>query len=46
MNIERRLADAVYRSHFGAFVYAAFEALNPNEALPQTDELYGGSRLL
>jgi len=33
MNIERRLADAVYRSHFGAFVYAAFEALNPGQGL-------------
>ena len=33
MNIERRLADAVYRSHFGAFVYAAFEALNPSQGL-------------
>jgi len=29
----RRLADAVYRSHFGAFVYAAFEALNPSQGL-------------
>jgi hypothetical protein len=33
MNIERRLADAVYRSHFGAFVYAAFEALYPGQGL-------------
>jgi predicted phage terminase large subunit-like protein len=33
MQIDRKLADAVYRSHFGAFVYTAFEALNPSQRL-------------
>jgi hypothetical protein len=33
MNIERRLADAVYRNYFDAFVYAAFEALYPGQSL-------------
>ncbi len=33
MQIDRKLADTVYRRHFGAFVYAAFEALNPSQRL-------------
>src|SRR5260370_5225847 len=33
MKIDRDLADAVYRTHFGAFVYRAFEALNPGQRL-------------
>jgi predicted phage terminase large subunit-like protein len=33
MRPNRKLVDAIYRSHFGAFVYAAFEALTPGECL-------------
>src|SRR5438132_7138325 len=33
MKIDRDLADAFYRSHFGAFTYKAFEALNPGQRL-------------
>ena len=33
MQIDRKLADAVYRSDFGAFVCTAFEALNPSQRL-------------
>ena len=33
VKIDRKLADAIYRCHFGAFVYAAFEALNPKQRL-------------
>jgi predicted phage terminase large subunit-like protein len=33
MKIDRKLADAIYRGHFGAFVYSAFEALNPGQRL-------------
>src|ERR1700730_19367575 len=33
MHIDRKLADAVYRSHFGAFVCVAFESLNPSQRL-------------
>src|ERR1700687_3186991 len=33
MTIERNLADAIYRTDFGAFVYRAFEALNPGQRL-------------
>ncbi len=33
MIIDRTLADAFYRSHFGAFAYRAFEALNPGQRL-------------
>ncbi len=29
MNVDRKAADALYRNNFGAFTYAAFEALNP-----------------
>ncbi len=28
-NTDRKVADTVYRNNFGAFVYAAFKALNP-----------------
>jgi predicted phage terminase large subunit-like protein len=31
MKIDRDLADAFYRTHFGAFTYKAFEALNPGQ---------------
>jgi len=31
MKIDRDLADALYRTHFGAFTYRAFEALNPGQ---------------
>jgi predicted phage terminase large subunit-like protein len=33
MKIDRSLADAFYRTHFGAFAYRAFEALNPGQRL-------------
>src|ERR1700694_3013339 len=33
MTIDRKIADALYRNHFGAFVYAAFEAVNPGQRL-------------
>src|SRR5712672_2317346 len=33
MTIDRDLADALYRTHFGAFTYRAFEALNPGQRL-------------
>jgi predicted phage terminase large subunit-like protein len=33
MMIDRNLADAVYRTNFGAFAYAAFKALNPGQRL-------------
>ncbi len=33
MSIDRNLADIVYRIDFGAFVYRAFEALNPGQRL-------------
>ena len=33
MKINRSLADAFYRAHFGAFAYKAFEALNPGQRL-------------
>jgi predicted phage terminase large subunit-like protein len=33
MKIDRDLADALYRTHFGAFTYRAFEALNPGQRL-------------
>jgi predicted phage terminase large subunit-like protein len=33
MSIDRELADVVYRTHFGAFVYRAFEALSPGQRL-------------
>src|SRR6266403_3100028 len=33
MKIDRSLADAFYRAHFGAFTYMAFEALNPGQRL-------------
>jgi len=33
MKIDRDLADAVYRTNFGAFCYRAFEALNPGQPL-------------
>jgi hypothetical protein len=33
MTIDRRLADAVYGTFFGAFTYEAFEALNPGQRL-------------
>jgi predicted phage terminase large subunit-like protein len=33
MQVDRKLADAIYRGHFGAFVYCAFEALNPSQRL-------------
>jgi hypothetical protein len=33
MKIDRNLADAVYRTDFGAFTYAAYKALNPGQRL-------------
>jgi len=33
MIIDRNIADAFYRNSFGAFVYAAFEAVNPGRRL-------------
>jgi hypothetical protein len=33
MTIDRTLADACYRTHFGAFACRAFEALNPGQRL-------------
>jgi len=33
MKIDRDLADAIYRTNFGAFTYRAFEALNPGQRL-------------
>jgi predicted phage terminase large subunit-like protein len=33
MKIDRKVADAVYRTSFGAFCYRAFEVLNPAQAL-------------
>ena len=33
MKIDRNLADAIYRTDFGAFTYRAFEALNPGQRL-------------
>jgi predicted phage terminase large subunit-like protein len=33
MQIDRKLVDVFYRSHFGAFVYSSFEALNPSQRL-------------
>jgi predicted phage terminase large subunit-like protein len=33
MKIDRKLADSIYRNHFGAFCYAAFEILNPAQPL-------------
>jgi len=33
MKIDRDLLDAVYWTHFGAFTYEAFKALNPGERL-------------
>jgi predicted phage terminase large subunit-like protein len=33
MKIDRTLADAFYRTHFGVFTYRAFEALNPGQRL-------------
>jgi hypothetical protein len=33
MKIDRDLADAVLRAHFGAFTYRAFRALNPGQRL-------------
>ena len=33
MKIDRTLADAFYRTHFGAFTYRAFESLNPGQRL-------------
>jgi predicted phage terminase large subunit-like protein len=33
MIIDRHLADAVYRTDFGAFTYRAFEAVNPGQRL-------------
>jgi len=33
MKIDRKIADAFYRNSFGAFVYAAFEALYPGRRL-------------
>ena len=33
MKIDRDLADAIYRTDFGAFTYRAFEALNPGQRL-------------
>ena len=31
--LDRQIVDAVYRSHFGAFVCAAFKAVNPGQRL-------------
>jgi len=33
MTIDRNLADALYRTNFGAFTYRAFEAVNPGQRL-------------
>ena len=33
MTIDRNLADAIYRTDFGAFTYRAFEAVNPGQQL-------------
>ena len=33
MKIDRTLADAVYRTNFGAFTYAAYKALHPAQGL-------------
>lgn len=33
MKIDRNLADAVYRTNFGAFTYAAYKALHPGQRL-------------
>src|SRR5260370_33330591 len=33
MKIDRDLADAIYRTDFGAFTCKAFEALNPGQRL-------------
>ena len=33
MNIDRDLANAIYRTKFGAFTYRAFEAINPGQRL-------------
>src|SRR5437016_14706 len=33
MNIDRDLANAIYRTDFGAFTYRAFEAINPGQRL-------------
>ena len=33
MTIDRNLADAIYRTDFGAFTYRAFEAVNPGQRL-------------
>jgi predicted phage terminase large subunit-like protein len=33
MKFDRKLANAVYRTDFGAFVYRAFEAINPGQRL-------------
>src|SRR5437899_7922856 len=33
MNIGRDLANAIYRTNFGAFTYRAFEAINPGQRL-------------
>jgi hypothetical protein len=33
MRLDRKAADVVYRNHFGAFVYAAFKAVNPSQSL-------------
>ena len=33
MKIDRDLADAVYRTNFGAFTYGAFKALHPGQRL-------------
>ncbi len=33
MTIDRKIADALYRNHLGAFAYAAFEAVNPGQSL-------------
>ena len=32
LTIDRNLADAIYRSDFGAFTYRAFEAVKPASA--------------
>ena len=33
MKIDRDLANALYRTNFGAFTYRAFEAINPGQRL-------------
>jgi len=33
MTVDRNLADAIYRTHFGAFTCQAFQALNPGRRL-------------